>query len=233
MTLKEMDKTSSQKTKAVVETREGFHSPFAPEGFFLIGIGLAGAAFGFGFKLYGFAGIFLFFTLFSLYFFRDPRRCLKIGPGIIVSPADGKIIEVDRVREETFLKAEVNRVVIFMSPLNVHINRAPVRGQVFGREKSGRSYLIASRPEAARRNVQVSLALRMENGRAVLMKQIVGAVARRIVCHPQVGDNLRQGQRIGLIRFGSRVEVFLPDPARILVKPGERVRGGETILGEW
>ncbi len=228
-----MDKTASQKTKAVVETREGFHFPFAREGFFLIGIGLAGMVFGFFFQLIGFAGVFLLFTLFSLYFFRDPRRCLKIGPGIIISPADGKIIEISRIREENFLKTEVNRVVIFMSPLNVHINRAPVSGQVFGREQSGRAYLVASRPEAAVKNVQVSLALRMENGRGVLMKQIVGAVARRIVCYPRVGDNLRQGQRIGLIRFGSRVEVFLPDPARVLVRPGDRVRGGETIIGEW
>ena len=228
-----MDKTCSEQTKAVVETREGFHFPFAPEGFFLIGIGLVGMILGLVFKLYGFAGVFLLFTLFSLYFFRDPRRCLKTGPGIIVSPADGKIIQVGRIREEEFLKAEVNWVVIFMSPLNVHINRSPVRGQVFGRKEAGRAHLVASRPEAAGENVQVFLALRMENGQGLLMKQIVGAVARRIVCHPQVGDNLRQGQRIGLIRFGSRVEVFLPDPVRILVRPGDLVRGGETILGEW
>ena len=228
-----MDNTCSEKTEAIVETQEGFHFPFAREGFFLIGIGLAGMAFGFFLKLYGFAGIFLLFTLFSLYFFRDPRRSLKVGPGIIISPADGVIIEVSRVQEESFLKAEVNWVVIFMSPLNVHVNRAPVSGRVFGREKSGRAYLVASRPEAAHRNVQVSLALRMENGRGVMMKQIVGAVARRIVCHPQVGDNLRQGERIGLIRFGSRVEIFLPDPVRIKVRPGDLVRGGETIIGEW
>lgn len=228
-----MDNTSSERTKAVIETREGFHFPFAREGFFLIGIGLAGLAFGLFLRLYGFAGIFLLFTLFSLYFFRDPRRCLKLGPGIIISPADGKIIEVSRIREDNFLQAEVNWVVIFMSPLNVHVNRAPVTGRVFGKEKSGRAYLVASRPEAANRNVQVSLALRMENGRGVLMKQIVGAVARRIVCHPRVDDNLRQGERIGLIRFGSRVEIFLPDPVRIKVRPGDVVRGGETIIGEW
>lgn len=83
-----MDKTCSERTEAVVETREGFHFPFAREGFFLIGIGLVGMIFGLAFKLYGFAGIFLLFTLFSLYFFRDPRRCLKTGPGIILSPAD-------------------------------------------------------------------------------------------------------------------------------------------------
>ncbi|MDD5223403.1 MAG: phosphatidylserine decarboxylase [bacterium] len=228
-----MDNTCSQKTKAVVETREDFHFPFAREGFFLIGIGLAGVACGLFLKFYGFAGVFLLFTLFSLYFFRDPRRCLKIGPEIIISPADGRIIEVGRIREDNFLKAEVNWVVIFMSPLNVHVNRAPVTGRVFGKEKSGRAYLVASRPEAARRNVQVSLAFRMENGRGVMIKQIVGAVARRIVCHPQVGDNLRQGERIGLIRFGSRVEIFLPDPVRIKVRPGDLVRGGETIIGEW
>ena len=205
----------------------------APEGLVLIAIGLLGVLAGVMLKLEAAAGGFAALTLFFIYFFRDPRRNIRTDARIILCPADGRILSVEQVREPPLAGAEAHKVSIFMSPLNVHVNRAPVDAKVTGRHRNGKKFLAANKPASSAENIQVVLTLSDSAGRTIILKQIVGAIARRIVCHPQVGDDVTQGQRIGIIRFGSRVEIFLPDPVRIGVSPGEKVRAGETVIGEW
>lgn len=205
----------------------------APEGLVLIAIGILGLTAGLILRLEIMSGFFAVLTLCFLGFFRDPRRDIRVDETLILCPADGRILSVEGVSEPSLSEGEMHKVSIFMSPLNVHVNRAPVDSRVIGREQNGKKFFAANTPDSSSENVQVALALEDPRGRKIMLKQIVGAIARRIVCHPQVGDVVKQGQRIGIIRFGSRVEIFLPDPVRIMVSPGEKVRAGETIVGEW
>lgn len=205
----------------------------APEGLVLIAIGILGLTAGLILRLEIMVGFFAVLTLCFLGFFRDPRRDIRVDETLILCPADGRILSVEGVSDPSLSEGEMHKVSIFMSPLNVHVNRAPVDSRVIGREQNGKKFFAANTPDSSSENVQVALILEDPRGRKLMLKQIVGAIARRIVCHPQVGDVVKQGQRIGIIRFGSRVEIFLPDPVRIMVSPGEKVRAGETIVGEW
>ena len=205
----------------------------APEGLVLIAIGILGLTAGLILRLEIMVGFFAVLTLCFLGFFRDPRRDIRVDETLILCPADGRILSVEGVSEPSLSEGEMHKVSIFMSPLNVHVNRAPVDSRVIGREQNGKKFFAANTPDSSSENVQVALALEDPRGRKIMLKQIVGAIARRIVCHPQVGDVVKQGQRIGIIRFGSRVEIFLPDPVRIMVSPGDKVRAGETIVVEW
>jgi phosphatidylserine decarboxylase len=161
-------------------------------------------------------------------FFRNPARALPSDPEAVVAPADGKVIEVAECELADGRKGL--RIGIFLSVFDVHVNRAPVAGRVVSLARSGSAYLAAFRPDAAARNVQLSMELETASGARVRVVQITGLVARRIVCHAREGEWLARGVRYGLIRFGSRTDVILPGGAEARVAVGARVRGGSSVV---
>jgi len=165
-------------------------------------------------------------ALFFLWFFRDPERRIPAGPGEIVSPADGVVTEADWI--ETSAGSRL-RLSIFLNVFDVHVNRAPVAGTVKAVEHREGAFLNAMKPESGLLNEQ-TLVVIDAGGYEVSYKQIAGLLARRIVCTVKVGDRLRRGQRVGMIKFGSRTDVLMPADAVPRVKTGSRVRGGSTIL---
>ena len=172
-------------------------------------------------------------TAFLLYFFRNPERSIPADPADIVSPADGKIILVDEVPENDFLKRPARRVAIFMNVFDVHVNRAPVAGRVVdSRHRPGR-FLAAFKEEAPRVNEQQAVLWETTAGLQVLTVQIAGLLARRIVPAIQEGDVLPKGAPFGMICFGSRVDLYLPRNCDIIVKMGDRVKAGASIIGRW
>lgn len=171
-------------------------------------------------------------ALFLLYFFRDPARQAPADPGAIVSPADGRVVVVAEVDEPFFIKGRARQVSVFMSPLDVHVNRAPAAGRVAYKKYHPGKFLPAYRDKASLDNEQMHLGIETAGGR-VLVKQIAGAVARRIVCYPEIGDEVEAGQRMGLIKLGSRLDLFLPPDAAVSARVGDRVRAGLTVVGSW
>ena len=165
--------------------------------------------------------------LFTLYFFRDPERVPPPGESVAVSPADGLVTTVDEVEEGEFLKTRLRRIGIFLSVLDVHVNRAPIAGEVLHSEPKPGRYLDARNPLSSALNVSRSWVFSGPAG-TVVVRQITGAIARRICPWAVVGDKLSRGERFGMIRFGSRTELLLPLDAEILVQPGDHVHGGET-----
>jgi len=170
---------------------------------------------------------------FCAYFFRDPERVIPTEPGVIVSPADGVVIRVDEVAENEFLQSPARYVAIFMNIFDVHVNRSPVAGAVTEMRHRAGEYKAASRPDAASRNEQQALVLESSPGRRVLVVQIAGLLARRIIPFVKPGDNLARGERLGLICFGSRVDLYLPGDSQIEVKTGDRVKAGSSTIGRW
>ena len=205
--------------------------PIAKEGLpFVIGAVIVAVFFGvIGWMVLAFFGLVL--TAFIAYFFRSPERKIPTRPNAILAPADGKIIHIGEVDEERFLKQRVMKVSIFMSLFDVHVNRAPVSGKVIQRSYRPGKFLTANHDKASVLNEQNAIIVEMENRFQVLVVQIAGLVARRIVCYPKAGDSLKKGDIFGLIRFGSRVDLYLPLAVRYYVKVGQSVKGGETILG--
>ncbi len=171
-------------------------------------------------------------ALFAAYFFRNPERSIPVDEGLILSPADGKIMEINTVWEDQYLKSSAIQVRIFLSLLNVHVNRVPFPGQVEWLSRSGSTYLPAYKKEAGTSNVSNYIGIHSNNGK-IMVVQITGLVARRLVCWLKPGDQVQSGERLGLIKFGSCTELYLPISAEILVQPGEKVRGGETIIGRF
>ncbi|CAA7601177.1 phosphatidylserine decarboxylase [Acididesulfobacillus acetoxydans] len=168
--------------------------------------------------------------LFVAYFFRNPARTVPEGESTLVSPADGVVMDVERVLEDRFLQGESIRIRIFLSLFNVHVNRAPMAGQVVYRAYRPGKMLPAFKSHASELNEKSFIGL--ENDRLrVLVTQVTGFVARRIVCWVKEGDVLAKGERFGLIKFGSGTELFLPPYVEVTVKKGDKVRGGTTILG--
>jgi phosphatidylserine decarboxylase len=167
--------------------------------------------------------------LVTAYFFRDPERSIPEGNDIVVSPADGKVVSIKEVLEPRFLKSEATKVAIFLSPLNVHINRSPISGMVTYTEYKRGSYYPAYLETASQENETNFIGIENESER-VLVTQIAGILARRIVCRVEQGDSIEKGERIGLIKFGSRTELFLPKGMRIAVKEGDKVKAGESIV---
>lgn len=174
-----------------------------------------------------------FFILFAFWFFRDPKRSVPLlaveDGSIILAPADGKVVEIKEFDESKLLKQRVIQISIFLSPLDVHVNRSPATGRVFYVEYFPGKYLVAYHPKASEENEHTFVGLENEFGR-IAFKQIAGILARRIVCTLKVGDNVDAGEKIGMMKFGSRMDVFVPIGARIFVQIGQKVRGGETII---
>jgi len=164
-------------------------------------------------------------------FFRDPERFPPRGEKLIVSPADGKVISIGEAMESPLSPVGI-RVSIFMSPFNVHVNRSPVDGEITSFEHKEGQYLGAFKPAASRENEQTIIQMKTPHG-AIAFKQIAGFLARRIVFHPKPGDKLVLGDRVGMIRFGSRVDIFFPESVAIKVRLGQMVTAGETVIGEF
>ena len=173
----------------------------------------------------------LLLSLFIAFFFRNPKRKIPSLRNIILSPADGKIIHIGECEEDRFLKQKAIKVSIFMSPFNVHINRAPASGKVLETRYHPGRFLVASRDKASLLNEQNAFVMETEERSKILLVQIAGFVARRIVCYVKTGDLLKRGESFGMIRFGSRVDLYLPTDVRPIVRVGQRVKGGESIIG--
>jgi phosphatidylserine decarboxylase len=167
---------------------------------------------------------------FCLWFFRDPERKPPADPALAVSPADGTVTHVDEVQEEQFFKRRMKRVSIFLSVFDVHVNRTPIAGEVLYTEGRGGLYLDARHPEASALNESLLWVFGSKNHpeRAVAVKQITGAIARRIVPWAKFGESMERGERFGMIRFGSRTDLYLPLDSEVLVSVGEKVKGGES-----
>ncbi|AHF06722.1 phosphatidylserine decarboxylase family protein [Desulfitobacterium metallireducens] len=168
--------------------------------------------------------------LFVLYFFRNPERKISSDPLTLVSPADGAVMDVERVFEERVLKGESIRIRIFLSLLNVHVNRSPMEGKVVYRAYREGKMLPAFKSHASELNEKSFIGIKNEHLH-ILVTQVTGFMARRIVCWAKEGDTLQKGERFGLIKFGSCTEIFLPPDVEVLVSTGDKVRGGETIIG--
>lgn len=178
------------------------------------------------------AGAFFFLAAIGVaLFFRETKRNITFGASQIVSPASGKVIGIDRVREPDFLKSRVHRISIFMSVLDEHVNYAPIPGEVAYLAHRPGGFSRAYLDEASDGNEAQLIGLR-DGEFSCLTKQIAGVLARRIVCRCRLGDRLAAGEKLGLIRFGSRVELFLPLSAKLDLEPGRKVRGGQTVIGE-
>jgi phosphatidylserine decarboxylase len=168
--------------------------------------------------------------LFVTFFFRNPCRCIPAESGIIVSPADGRVMSVTEVYEDQFIKGPARKVNIFLSVFDVHINRIPICGTIKYQQYIKGRFLPAWREEVSAENERHTLGIENDSMK-VLVTQIAGIIARRIISWVTVGDELCQGERYGLIKFGSSTEVTVPMNVEILVKKGDRVKGGETIIG--
>lgn len=170
-------------------------------------------------------------TAFVVYFFRDPSRVSSDEKDVMVSPADGKVIIIEKVFDERFVKEHVYKVSIFMNVFNVHVNRIPFNGEVTRIHYSPGRFYSADTIRGGLHNEYCAVTMKTDNGRRYAVVQIAGLIARRIVCWAQQGDRMHRGQRYGLIRFGSRVDLYLPLQTQLEVKVGQKVRAGETVLG--
>ncbi|MBU0674708.1 MAG: phosphatidylserine decarboxylase family protein [Proteobacteria bacterium] len=170
-------------------------------------------------------------TAFILYFFRDPERVACDDEDALVSPADGKVILIEKVFDENHVKEHVYKVCIFMNIFNVHVNRIPFPGKVIKVVYRPGSFYAANTERGSLENESCSVLLETESGRKMAVVQIAGLIARRIVCWAERGDVLAKGERFGLIRFGSRVDLYLPLQTQLEITKGQKVRAGETILG--
>jgi phosphatidylserine decarboxylase len=178
------------------------------------------------------AGVAAGFTLFTAWFFRNPKRTIPQDSNVVVSSGDGKVVAIEEEFEPRYLKEQSIRVTVFLNVFDVHVNRMPCAGTVEGVSYQPGQFLVASRPEATVRNEQNAVMLKTESGAKVLCVQVAGLIARRIVCWVSEGAQVQRGERFGLIRFGSRMDTFLPLDSKIRVAVGDRVKGGETIVGE-
>jgi len=211
---------------------------FAREGLLFIAIAafIAAGAFGFAITrrswgLWLAAFVLLLLALWVAYFFRDPERIGERGPTLVVSPADGKLIMITEVDEPSFMKGRATRLSIFMNVFNVHVNRYPVDGVVRYVHYNKGKFFNAAAEKSSLENEQMSVGIET-GGYRLLVRQIAGLIARRIVTYSKLGETVKQGDRMGIIRFGSRVDVFLPAGSTVRAKVGDITVAGVTILGE-
>ena len=172
------------------------------------------------------------FYFWLIYFFRDPYRIIHKYDQYILGPADGKIIGINKVYEDEYLKEDRIRISIFMSPFNVHVNRFPMSGKIVYFKYHPGKYLVAFHPKASTHNERTTVVIKNEEGQHILFRQLAGFVARRIKFYFQEGDLIEQGQKCGFIKFGSRAEVYLPLDATIQVAVGDKIKGGITALAK-
>ncbi|MBI1821414.1 MAG: phosphatidylserine decarboxylase family protein [Nitrospirae bacterium] len=205
--------------------------PIATEGFPYVFAGIGATLLS---LLFGLTSITVFFglvTVFVLQFFRNPNRKGSQEEGVILSPADGEIISVELIQEDRFLKDKAIKISIFMNVFNVHVNRAPYSGVVKKISYTRGKFFAANAEKASLENEQNAILLETDKGKKILFIQIAGLIARRIICYAKEGDRLEKGERCGIIKFGSRVDLYLPSDSKVAVKAKEKVKGGETVIG--
>jgi phosphatidylserine decarboxylase len=171
-----------------------------------------------------------FFFLLVLRFFRDPARPVSPDSSAIISGADGRVVVIEEVEEKEFFNDRRRQVSVFMSPLDVHVNWFPVSGTVKYMKHNQGGYLVASHPKSSIHNERTTLVIENDRNDLILIRQIAGTVARRIVCYGMVGHVAQQGEELGIIKFGSRYDIFLPLDAEVKVTLGQKVRGCETVI---
>jgi phosphatidylserine decarboxylase len=174
-------------------------------------------------------GFSIVLTFFMTFFFRDPDRVIPGGEGLYVSPADGKVIAIRDVSDTQYIGLEAREISIFMSPLDVHVNRSPCEGRVVSVRYSPGAFMPAFKDDASLRNENIVMVLEHEKGR-VLVRQVAGFIARRAVCRVGEGDMLKRGERYGMIKFSSRLDLYVPKSAEIMVKVGDRTKAGESVI---
>ncbi len=172
------------------------------------------------------------FYLLILQFFRIPIFTVQKNESQLLAPADGKVVVIEETEEPEYLKSKRKQVSIFMSPINVHINRMPVAGKISYTKYHPGKYLVAWHPKSSTENERTTIVAKMKDGTEILFRQIAGALARRIKWYVKEGQQLDQGDEFGFIKFGSRVDIFLPLDAKVLVKIGDITKGGKTIIAE-
>ena len=174
-----------------------------------------------------------FVFIIILQFFRKPKKNATIHTDLITSPADGKVVVIEEIEENEYFKDKRIQVSVFMSPINVHSNHYPVSGIVKYVKYHPGKYLVAWNPKSSEENERTSIVIEDAKSSEIMIKQIAGALARRIVYYCSEGDKVKQGSEVGFIKFGSRVDVILPIDAKVKVKLGQKVTGAETVLAEW
>ena len=207
--------------------------PVAREGWIFIFIFLFVAIFFVVVDLWFIAWPMFFLTAFTIFFFRNPVRISPAGEDLIISPADGKVLEVKEVEENRYTHSRAKKVSIFMSVFNVHVNRVPFSGNVENISYHPGKFFVASLDKASESNERNAIILNSPEKGKVAVVQIAGVVARRIVCYLKEGLNVVSGERLGIIRFGSRVELYLPVSSEIDVQAGEKVFAGKTVIGRF
>jgi phosphatidylserine decarboxylase len=180
-----------------------------------------------GWRIFG--AILIFLGLFVFYFFRDPQRVIPTTPGIIISPADGRVVEIV---DEMLDSVMGHRISIFLSIWNVHVQRAPASGRIADVVYRPGRFYAAFRSDASHENEQNIIYLHTPQG-SVIFKQIAGAIARRVICWKEEGQEVAIGERVGLIRFGSRVDIWLPLDTQVVAQRGQHVKGGESVIAKW
>ena len=204
--------------------------PFAPEGIPYV----AGAIFvTFVSAILGYhllTWLLVILTLLVGHFFRDPDRIISVEPADVVSPADGKVIAINKVESTRFVDKPALKISIFMSVFDVHVNRIPVSGTVRGIHYQKGRFFAANLSAASEQNEQNWLWVQTDSGVDIVITQVAGLIARRIVCLPGIGDQVFRGERFGMIRFGSRMDVYVPEDSEVMISKGDHVYGGETVL---
>jgi phosphatidylserine decarboxylase len=180
---------------------------------------------GFPVLMLGLAVILILLLVIIIQFFRVPHRKISYNSNGIIAPADGKVVVIEEVEENEYFKEKRIQVSIFMSPLNVHVNYYPVDGEVSYYKYHPGKYLVAWHPKSSTENEHSTIVVKKENGVEILFRQIAGALARRIVCYAKEGEQIKQSQEVGFIKFGSRIDLLLPVDSEILVKLGDKVKG--------
>jgi len=171
-------------------------------------------------------------TFFIIYFFRDPDRTVPNGAGLVVSPADGKVVAAGTVENSTYYEGTCRKISVFMSVFNVHVNRMPCKGKVKKIIYNPGKFISANLDKASKENEQNAVYLETEDGKEICTVQIAGLIARRIICKVQEGDEVDRGQRFGMICFGSRLDIYLPKNSKLNVVVGDIVKAGTSVLGE-
>ncbi len=212
---------------------------FAREGWPFIGIGIVAAIISFctavhvrSWPLWLLSVLITVLALWCAYFFRDPERTGPRGPNIVVAPADGKVMMITQVEEPRFIHGRATRVSIFMNVFNVHVNRYPVDGRVDFVWYNKGKFFNAAAEKSSLENEQMSVGVTTPSGERLVTRQIAGLIARRIVTYSKVGDEAHQGERFGIIRFGSRVDVFMPTTSIVTAKLGDITTAGTTVIAE-
>jgi phosphatidylserine decarboxylase len=171
--------------------------------------------------------------LLILQFFRSPRRSTEINDNHVIAPADGKVVVIEEIEETEYFNDKRRQISIFMSPVNVHINRNPISGIVTYFKYHSGKYKVAWHPKSSTENERTTIVVEGHNNQTILIRQIAGALAKRIVWYLQAGEEVQQGEELGFIKFGSRVDIFLPLDVKVNVKIGDKTVGGETVIAEF